>query len=334
MAKTDNRKLSTLYIHEVLLKYSDADHVLTMRDLLDRIRLDYGMTLDRRSVYRAIADLQEFGVSISTYEDNGKGYSLDGRTFDDTELRLLIDSVLSSRFLPGHQASALIEKLKGLSSVHFAKRVGTVTTVSEHSHARNPELFFTIDCLSEAIGAKRQVRFTYNSLGVDKRLHPRREEPYVVNPYAIACANSHYYLIANDDRYDNLRHYRLDRITSITVTEGKARPCEQLPGYRSGLDVQDYVRRAVYMFGDEPVTATIRLPEGWVRDILDWFGEEVSLRQLPYGNVEARVTGPFTGLRFWALQYGPYCEVISPPELREQLAQDAGEMCRKYSKEE
>ena len=36
-------------------------------------------------------------------------------------------------------------------------------------------------------------------------------------------------------------------------------------------------------------------------------------------------------LRYWALQYGPYVEIIEPVELRESLRDDVKKMFEKYS---
>ena len=80
----------------------------------------------------------------------------------------------------------------------------------------NKELFYTIDVLDEAISKGKKVSFIYNSYGTDKKLHPKREREYVINPYQMVATNGRYYLICNYDKYDTLSNYRIDRITGIT----------------------------------------------------------------------------------------------------------------------
>ena len=79
----------------------------------------------------------------------------------------------------------------------------------------NKELFYTIDVLDEAISKGKKVSFIYNSYGTDKKLHPKREREYVINPYQMVATNGRYYLICNYDKYDTLSNYRIDRITGI-----------------------------------------------------------------------------------------------------------------------
>ena len=50
---------------------------------------------------------------------------------------------------------------------------------------------------------------------MDKKLHPRKSEPYIINPYQMVAVNDKYYLICNVDKYDNVAHFRVDRITDI-----------------------------------------------------------------------------------------------------------------------
>ena len=85
---------------------------------------------------------------------------------------------------------------------------------------KNGELFFTIDALDEAIEQKRQVEFEYCDYGTDRALHPRlnsEEQPrkHLINPYQMVATNGRYYLIANYEKYDNISHYKVDKIRNI-----------------------------------------------------------------------------------------------------------------------
>ncbi len=77
-------------ILEILRKYTDEDHSLTQQEIIRLLGVNYGMECDRRSVKNNILSLKELGYDISME----KGYRLLSREFDDSELRILIDSVL------------------------------------------------------------------------------------------------------------------------------------------------------------------------------------------------------------------------------------------------
>ena len=91
------KKLYIIYILRILEKYSDYRHRLTQKDIIDLMERDYGVSCERKTVSRNIGDLADAGYEI---ERRDGGYYLDSRTFEDSELRLLIDSVLSSRHIP------------------------------------------------------------------------------------------------------------------------------------------------------------------------------------------------------------------------------------------
>ncbi|MFT9057219.1 MAG: WYL domain-containing protein [Ethanoligenens sp.] len=194
-----SKRLMLLYVLEVLKRYSDAEHSLTQADIIQHICADYGMECERKAIARNILSLQEFGYDIA-YEN---GYYLRERTFEDSELRLLIDRILCSRQIPETQGKQLIEKLSALSSQYFKKSLRHVCNISEIPHSPNKELFYTVDVLDDAIEKKRQVRFFYSKFGLDKKPHRSHERKSTMNPYQMVTANGRYYLIGNYDAYDS-----------------------------------------------------------------------------------------------------------------------------------
>ena len=196
------RKKLNFAILEVLRQYSDEDHKLSQNDIIELLERDYDMKADRKSVKRNITSLLEMGYPIDFKETlrmypnkNGEmeeSYILSDfwldREFTDSELRLLIDSLLFSKHIPYSQCKELVEKLEGLSNRYFKSRVRFISTMEE-TKPKNPQLFYTIEIIDDAIAAGKQVAFTYNEYGTDKKLHPKRDREYIVNPYQMAATN-------------------------------------------------------------------------------------------------------------------------------------------------
>ncbi|MCB6603797.1 WYL domain-containing protein, partial [Erysipelatoclostridium ramosum] len=67
---------------------------------------------------------------------------------------------------------------------------------------------------------------------MDLKLHKRRERPYIVNPYEMMVSNGHYYLIGNYDAYDNISHYRMDKIRNVVILKEIRKPITQIPECR------------------------------------------------------------------------------------------------------
>ena len=211
-------KALIINILDILKKYSDKNHRLSQKNIIDILDKEYCMKIDRKTVKR---NLIEFGYAIEYSESirlvkdkNGEEVESKilsdfyiNRPFTDGELRLLIDSVLFSNHISYSQCRDLVEKLEELSNIYFRSRVKHIRNLPENQPS-NSELFMTIETLDKAISRGLQVSFTYNSYDIDKKLDPRRTSNnevrnYIINPYQIVATNGRYYLVWNYDKNIN-----------------------------------------------------------------------------------------------------------------------------------
>lgn len=320
-----SKKMLNLYILQILQKYSDENHKLRQKDIIDLLKHDYCLSCERKAVSRNISFLMEAGFDICS--DNG--YYLAEREFDDCELRLLIDSLLFARQIPHSQRKMLIKKLSGLSNQYFQSRVDHIFSVCS-SGPENRQLFYTIEVLDTAISKRRQVRFVYNSYDVDKKLHPRREEPFLVNPYQMAAANGRLYLICNYDKYDTISNYRLDRITDIELTDFPSKPIRT---FQKSFSLPQHMAEHIYMFSGESTHVKFRANRERIGDILDWFAN-CDFSDIDRTHCTVSVYVNQTAMLYWALQYGQYIEILSPQSLRDQVADAAYAIFEKYQPSE
>ena len=326
MYATGTKKMLIILILRVLYEHSDEEHRLTQKEVARILKRDYDMDCDRRSVKANVDALVELGYDIGT----DGGYYLAGRPFDDAELSFLIDSVEFSRTLPKKRADALVEKLLGLGSKYFREKpLGETYGVSELRHGYNGQTAYVMDALNSAVKHGRQVSFIYNDYGTDFKLHPRRDEPYVVNPYALVMANGRHYLVGNYDKYDNCANYRVDRITDVEILERRRKPAKLVTGLERGLDVSTHVSERPYMFSGFAELVTFVTKKTVFNDLVDWFGKFRVISETET-EIKARVSVNPEAMRFFALQYGIYLEILSPESLRERVAGDVAEMARKY----
>ena len=257
------KKLLIINILDILEKYTDEDHRLSQKDIVEILKTEYMMNADRKSVKRNLMDLIDFGYEIEYSESvrmvpNPKTGELEEsyilsdfylvRDFTDGELRLLIDSLLFSKHIPYSQCKELIEKLEGLSNQYFKARVKHIRTMPDNA-PQNRQLFLNIETIDEAITSGRQVSFNYNEYGTDKKMHPRKDKngnvrEYIINPYQIAATNGRYYLICNYDKYDDISHYRIDRISNIEILNVPSKSKNQVKGL-VGLDVAQYMNEHI-----------------------------------------------------------------------------------------
>ena len=349
MYTTQPKKMLIINILDILKKYTDENHRLSQKEIADILKSEYDMIVDRKAVRRNLMNLIDFGYEIEYRETvrmipnraTGKleeSYVFSDfylvRDFSDSELRLLIDSLLFSKHIPYNQCRELIEKLEGLSNRYFRSRVKHIQTLPDLS-MHSQQLFYTIEVLDEAIGKFRQVSFTYNSYGTDKKLHPRRDSKgeireYIINPYQIAAANGRYYLICNHDSYDNVANYRLDRITNVKLLQTPAKPMEKVKGLENGFDLPRHMAEHIYMFTGESGIVTFRAKKYLINDIIDWFGGGITFFDETHEEVSVRVRVNFTAMRCWALQYALHTKILSPEPLAEQVKKDIKKSMENY----
>ncbi len=322
----NNKKMLNMLILEILKDYTDAKHLLTQQEIIDLLRVNYSMECDRRSIRNNIQSLKDMGYDIVT----NRGCYLADREFDDAELRMLIDSVLFSKCLSSAQAKRLIEKLERFGNRYFRAKVSHVSNLPELFHSENKQVMLVLDVLNDAIEAKRKVSFVYNSYGTDFKLHPKREEPYIVNPYQTVANNGRYYLIGNYDKYDNVSHYRVDRITSIEMLSESAKPKKEVKDFSKGWTLPKHMAEHIYMFSGESVTVKLITGTYMMDDLIDWFGRDFSVVEKGDGKMEVTLKCNEQAMKFWAVQYGEWVEILSPQSLRDNIAESTRGMYETY----
>ncbi len=332
---------------KLLKDCSGTDHKLTQKEMLDILKHDYDMTIDRKTLGRNLTELVDAGYPIAFEEKPRPGVG-DGvirtnwymeRDFEDSELRLLIDSLLFSKHIPYSQCKDLIGKLEGLSNKYFKAKVKHIMNLPE-SQPSNAQLFCIIEVLDEAISTGKKVAFQYEEYGVDKKRHLRlndKKEPrkYVVNPFQMVATNGRYYLIGNYDKYDNISHYRLDRIAEIELLEAQVKPKKEVPEIKDGLNLSTRMAEHIYMFGGPSVRVKFRTPVWLADQIIDWFGLDIEFLKdstSPEKDATVLVSVKVNEKAFtlWALQYGMYVEVIEPAALRAEIKTDIQKIAKRY----
>lgn len=335
------KKLIIMNILDILRRYTDADHRLSQQDILKILHDDYNMDVGRKAIKRNLDDLIEFGYEIEFTEEirrkrNSKTGEMEDvsltsdyylvREFTDSELRLLIDSVMCSRYIPRTQGKELVEKLEHLSNRYFRSRIKHISVVSDSS-PQNRQLFLTIEALDEAISNGKKVEFSYNEYGTDKELHLRKNKEgeirrYIVSPYRMVAVNGRYYLICSAFNYDTVSHYRLDRISDISVSEETIRPMKEIKGLEHGLDLPKHLAEHINMLIGESIHVSFWFARSILNEIMDTFGNDILFTQETDDRVKATVYVNEQAMRTWAEQHPRTVQVISPDRLVEDIKSD------------
>ncbi len=144
MESFEPKKLALFRIWQILKDYSDCNHPLTQEDISNRLEYDYGIVVERKTISRNISLLKEAGVEI---ESKRSGSYIEYRDFLDSELHMLIDGVLSSKYITARHSEDLIDRLCSLSSKYFKSGIKYIYSVNDWSKTDNQSLFITLNLL-------------------------------------------------------------------------------------------------------------------------------------------------------------------------------------------
>ncbi len=326
MAELEPKKLALIRILQIFEKYSDFDHPLKQEDIANYLEDDYGIVIERKAIGRNISLLKEAGYEI---ESTRAGSFLEARAFEDSELRMLIDGVLSSTHIAPKYSKDLIERLCGLSNVYFKSHIKNIYSVNDWNKTDNIALFYNIDMIDLAIEKGVQIAFDYNKFGVDKKLH--KSASHKASPYQLILHNQRYYLMALNERWHNMGFYRLDRISNMTLIED--RPLTNIrtvEGYENGIDYKEIATGLPYMFTDKPQPIEFISDKKIIDQIVDWFGRDIKFTELSKDKVKVELTASPNAMEHWAKQYLGFVEITKPLELRQKIKEILVDAKKRY----
>lgn len=306
-------KANILCILKILEDYSDESHILNAREIQDKLKSIYNKTADRRTIYSAVDALIGLGYEISTFDENGCGYYLIDRPFDTADVRLLTDAVCSFEYISKKQTDELVAKLQAMLPVHERKRYITTNILRTDKKSPNSQIFLNIELLDQAINEKKKVSFIYTDYDYNKKLVPRRPEPYIANPYAMIVESEHYYLVMIKEGQTEPSFYRIDMMKDLTILD------EEISISRKDADLGN-AKKVVYAHAGKPEQIRLRCDKKALRYCLERFGLDIMIIPSQDGeSFEAVFKAAPSGILYWALQQIEHVEVLAPEELRNQV---------------
>ena len=299
-----------------------------MADILGYLE-SYEITAERKSVYADIEAIRELGIDVIG-EKIGRDfyYYVVSRDFELAELKLLVDAIQSSKFITEKKSSQLIKKLQGLVSVHEAKQLQWQLYVSGGTKTINEGIYYNVDTLHNAILTNCKITFQYFQWNVKKEMELRRDgEFYKVSPWALLWEDENYYLIAFDSAYNEIRHYRVDKMLEISSVKESREGKE----YFEKFNLAEYGKKNFGMFAGEEETVKLEVHNRLIGVILDRFGTEVMIIPADENhfrvNVKVSVSNQFFG---WLFGLGSDVRILAPENVKEKLKEEIKRIEQQY----
>lgn len=286
MSKGTNQKLKLLYLTKIFREQTDEEHMLTIAEIIEKLSA-YDVSADRKTLYTDFEELRHFGLDIISQQIGRQHYYyLGAREFELPELKLLVDSVQSAKFITAQKSQKLIKKLEGLVSKYEATQLQRQVYITGRVKTMNESIYYNVDKLHAALSADAQIQFQYYQRNVKKEMELRRGgKLYQVSPWGLMWDDEYYYLVAYDAETDKIKHYRVDKMLRIQITDQKRAG----KGRYQSFNLPDYTKRIFGMFSGEETKVTLEADNSMAGVLIDRFGKDIMLIPQDGGRFRATV---------------------------------------------
>ena len=328
MAKSPNQKLKLLYLCRYLLRHSDESHPVTIAQMIEYLaRQD--ISAERKSLYDDMEALRLFGLDVQTVRTgSATGYFIGERDFQLPELKLLVDSVQSAKFITGKKSLDLIRKLENLTSEHDARQLHRQVYVRGRIKTMNESIYYNVDDIYSAIDEDHSITFRYYEWNAAReRVFRRDGKRYAVSPWAMLWDDENYYLIAYDHEAEILKHFRVDKMAAIRRTEEPRRGKEAFQAH----DMTAYSDTHFGMFSGAVERVRLEFENALAGPVIDRFGADIPLIPTDEGHfsvtISAAVNVQFFG---WLCGFGSRVRILSPQSAADAMRRHLADIASLY----
>lgn len=328
MPKSQNQKLKLLYLVKFLLQNSDENHPVSMAKIIEELAKN-DISAERKSIYDDLESLRLFGFDIVQIKGKNGGYYIGARDFELPELKLLVDSVQSSKFITQDKTHKLIKKIEGLASIYDGQLLQRQVFVSNRVKSMNESIYYAVDGISDAITQNKKIKFRYFEYTVTKERRFRHDGAfYNVSPFALIWDDENYYMLAWDSAAEKFKHFRVDKMYGVSILNEERDGTEAF----KKIDMSAYSKSVFGMFGGNEQNVKIRFANHLAGAVIDRFGRDTLI--IPDGDehftvkVSVAVSGQFYA---WVFGFGTDAEILSPADVREEMKKHARKIAEKYS---
>lgn len=328
MPRGTNQKFKLYRLAQIMLDLTDEEHYLTMPEIIEKLGR-YEITADRKSIYADLRDLEVLGIEVEGEPVGNKyHYHVVNRPFELPELKLLVDAIQSSKFVTEKKTNTLIKKLEKLVSNYDAMKLQRQVYVSGRIKTMNESVYYTVDAIHNAISENRKIRFQYYQWNIKKEMELRHDGAYYhISPWGLLWDDEYYYLVGFDSEVKQIKHYRVDKMLHIQMSEEVREGKE----YFRKFDMADYAKKSFGMFGGKEQQVKLLVENHLAGVIIDRFGKDVMMfpadEEHITVNVNVRVSNQFLG---WIISLGDGVKIVGPEEVVEQMRQEIERLTEQY----
>lgn len=323
-----NQKLKLLFLMKILNEETDQYHGITLVEIGAKLQA-YGINAERKGIYKDIEVLRDFGMDIEGYQkDRTYYYKVMSRDYELAELKLLVDAVQCSRFITEKKSKSLIQKITRQASNYEKKELERHVYVNGRIKSDNKTSLINIDHIHEAITKKKQISFHYFNWTVNKKQELRHGgKLYIISPWELILDNENYYLVAYDSEDKKIKHYRVDKMLDVEVTDVDSEGKDEF----LAVDITEYSGKVFGMFGGNEEMVHMLCENDKAGIIIDQFGKDVRMLKVDDEHFEVSahvaISSHFVS---WVMGLGSGIKITGPENVVEFVKNEVRRMKEVY----
>ena len=314
----NDSKLRLLYI-EKMLNDTDEEHPLTNAEIMQILEEKYGITTQRTTIPSDIDLLIKSGMEIEIIESKPKKYYLNdyARTFTLPELKMLVDSVASFKFITKNKSDELIEKIVTLGTPSSVPSLKRNLWSEGRIKQENERIYFNIEAINQAINEGKKIAFQYFQYDVKKKQKLKHDGAlYKFSPYALVWNGDYYYMVGYSEKHDGIGNFRIDRIAKTPqILDDDAVPMPQ------DFDIAEYTNGMLRMYNSERCDVELICDNSVMDAIIDKFGTGAKTYAFDMTSFKLEANVAINHVFFsWIFGFGGKVKIKSPIEVKQQYA--------------
>lgn len=311
---------NAIYIINILKKYSDAEHKLSIIEIIKFIEDIYDVKNDRRTIERNIKLLKEkldYDIDISKVGNKNYYYLIKNPDidFEPGEIRAIIDTFSYATFIPERISQEIITKCQNMQNIYENKKLQDYQIYSGNIKTNNIEIIKNIEDINNAIFAKKKITFDYYKYELNPTLKNVKVGAYKVSPYTIIYSLQELYLIALKEGEKELKKFRLDRMKNIkTLTEKVASNVTK-------NDIEKIVQASISMYGGTGEEIIVLCDNCLLDNVIEVFGKDIKITKYDDKYFKLIMNKDLEGFKYYLLRNLEFIKIIKPQKLKVEIEQ-------------
>lgn len=309
-----------------LMNFFDSGASYTVKELAQKL------TVTEKSVYRYLETLKTAYIPI--YRDPVSmrysfytGYTLKkiGLTNDEISILITLKRLVSNLGIPFVSSfNSVLDKItyKIKSDADFNEKREILPIwikIDEPSNFYKYEKIFSI--ISKSIKERLRLNMTYFTL-TRKEVTTRE-----VDPYGLIYSNGFWILVAFCHMRNEVRHFSIDSIRELEIT-GK------YFFYPEDFRLDEHLKDSWRYYSGKATEVLVRFDKEIHHIILrrdKWHPTQKAHEEADGSVILSFTVAGVDEIKNWIYKFLPYCEVLSPPHLREAICNELTATLKKYN---